>query len=365
MSTKYLCLFLIIFLGACQSEAPNNGQNQETVTKKEFDLVTQEAGLQLYQQPGGDGVAMEALEKGTRLTDLGEVSPFLTDIELQGETFQLPWIKVETVDKQAGWVMASPVHLKSLGAETFDQILQQRQFRAILGESLYAQLEDYKTALKNADSQEKVAVVFTQLESLRDPMVKMLDQKINDRTTALPDLFWMAEKIPGLVPSLVAEGTAYYLFLDYAAFMELAKQTTGPIDDDFFELMISIYPEEGIEYFYPGWFMQTWDYGGHSLLGRGEHFRVLAAINQQLEAGSPFQSSLLEVQSKIVEDITGSEITYWETKEKITEELEKIVLADFESIEKAQKVSLKTRLEQFEKPEEYNIQVNHQAGIYE
>ncbi|MBK7338543.1 MAG: hypothetical protein IPJ00_21435 [Saprospirales bacterium] len=66
---------------------------------------------------------------------------------------------------------------------------------------------------------------------------------------------------------MVAEGTVYTLFADYGAWRRRAEETEGKEDDAFFDLCIRFFPEDSIAYFFPAYFIQTWDYGGTACWG--------------------------------------------------------------------------------------------------
>ena len=107
--------------------------------------------------------------------------------------------------------------------------------------------------------------------------------------------------------------------------------------------------------------MQTWDYGGHSLLGQGRHFNLLNEANDLLSKSKLFEKPILELKIEILDDISAEHVTYWEPQEKILEEMKKIISADFDFLTNEDKIILKTRYEQFKKPKANKIEVNHRA----
>ena len=210
-----------------------------------------------------------------------------------------------------------------------------------------------------------MASIYREGISIRDDLVYIIDERIEiGSTEQLPDLFWLKEAFPGFIPQLVAEGTAYYLFADFEEWLKQTQRTPETSDNDFFEFKIHNFLEDSIEYFFPVWTIQTWDYGGHSLLGRGSHKQLLFEIEEKHGKDSLFRMELLEVKDQLVEDITSADVSYWETKEKIILELDSILSADLTIFTTNDKVALETRRRHFEKPKQFQIETNHRAGTY-
>ena len=358
-------LFLLSFALSCENETSNNAESKKE-EPKHFDFEVNQNGLILYEQAGGKGRVLKELSKGEQLEDLYEESDFLSKMEIQNQSFELPWIKVKAADDTFGWIYPCPLQLKSLNGLTIDSILRERLLRSLIGVSQWEELQNYNNAFAEADELMAVLDVYKSGKALRDKMLASIEKNLLLRQEdELINLFWLKEEFPAFIPQLVAEGTSYYLFVDYNAFLSLAVVSEEYIDDDYFAFAASIYPDDGVEYFYPIWTMQTWDYGGHSLLGRGIHLNVLGKIGSLLADDSPFQSELLEIKSKLFEDITKTEVTYWESKEQIQKEIAQIIEnfnAYFSEIELS---ILKSRLDQFNEPEVYEIQLNMQAGLEE
>ena len=362
-------LFILCLAFGCGNEKTGDTNNTTKTNKekpKHFDFEVDQNGLILYEQAGGKGRVLKELKKGAQLEDLYEESDFLSKIEIQNQSFELPWIKVKTKDDTFGWIYPCPLQLKAINGLTLGDILRERLLRSLIGVSQWEELQRYNNAFAEADELMAVLDVYKSGRVLRDKMVSSIEKKLFQRQEdELINLFWLKEEFPGFVPQLVAEGTSYYLFIDYNAFLSFSGVSEERIDDDYFAFAASIYPDDGVEYFYPIWTMQTWDYGGHSLLGRGIHFNVLGKISSLLAEDSPFQSELLEIKSKLFEDITGTEVTYWESKENIQKEVTQIIENFAAYFSETELSILKSRLDQFNEPEVYEIQMNLQAGLEE
>ena len=67
-------------------------------------------GLRLFSNPGSQGKALRELKPGELLQDLGEVSPFLTPLSLNGQGYTEPWLKVRTHKGEIGWVYGAVLY---------------------------------------------------------------------------------------------------------------------------------------------------------------------------------------------------------------------------------------------------------------
>lgn len=359
-------LFILSSIFGCRNKNTSNPAVSNEVQPKHFDFEVDQTGLLLYEQAAGKGRVLKELKKGEQLEDLYEESTFLSKLEIQNQSFELPWIKVKTADDTFGWIYPCPLQLKALNGLNLDGILRERLLRSLIGVSQWEELQNYNKAFAEADELMAVLEVYKKGKVLRDKMVTSIEKKLFQRQEdELMNLFWLKEEFPAFVPQLVAEGSSYYLFVDYNAFLSFATVSEEYIDDDYFAFAASIYPDDGVEYFYPIWTMQTWDYGGHSLLGRGIHLNVLGKIGSLLADDSPFQSELLAIKSKLFEDITRTEVTYWETKVQIQEEIAQIIENFAAYFSETELSILKSRWDQFNEPEVYEIQLNMQAGLGE
>ncbi len=88
----------------------------------------------------------------------------------------------------------------------------------------------------------------------------------------------------GLDVSCQAECTSPVFRLDAEAFAAIAARTATTADDDFFRLMQDYYSyppaiNSGEVWGAPVFFQYTWDYGGYSLLGEGQHLKLLQQID--------------------------------------------------------------------------------------
>lgn len=357
-----IIILLGIGLGACQSsETSTEREQMEVVTR----FVTNVDHARLREAAGTDAEVVRTLPRGEELLALGSVSDFNTRTRLRGITFDEPWLQVRTSDGVEGWIYAGALSFSMDDHSALAAMLMERRLKTLFGDELSARIRSYRQSFHAANSAETLAMAYREGTTLRDTLVRIMEEKIEvDHSAALPDLFWLEQAMPGFEAQLVAEGTAYYLFWNYKTVGEKAEATSGAEDDAFAALQLSLFPDDSIEYFYPAWFLQTWDYGGHSLLGRGVHFATLQKIDQLLEKSDLFAPEMTRLKTRLVNDMTEPHVTYWETKGKIQAELDTIIGSGFSILNDADETLLKNRRLLFENPDSSNIEVNHQSGIY-
>ncbi|MBK7872272.1 MAG: SH3 domain-containing protein [Saprospiraceae bacterium] len=354
---RLLILCALLFLFACKKENKNVGVPNFT---------TNVESTRLRETPGEDGKVIQELAKGTVLYDLGEVSDFTTRVQLRGIWLDEPWLKVRTKDGKQGWIYGGALSFNIDEESPAAKQLIEKRLQTIFGKELADSIRIYREAFQNIQTEQDFAATFRQGSSLRDTLTNIMQDRILIQNPAeLPDMFWLSKAMPGLVPQLVAEGTAYYLFWSFAALNAKAKTTPEAADDDFVAMNLTLFPEDSIEYFFPAWFMQTWDYGGSSLLGRGVHYQTLENIDQQLKKSDLFAPELSRLKARILNDMTEPHVTYWEKQENIISEVDSIINANFSVLSDADKIALQTRRKQFDEPEKHGIQLNTQAGNLE
>lgn len=238
--------------------------------------------------------------------------------------------------------------------------------RKILGQQLHAELKQYRIDLEAIKTIGDLTDTYAKSIDLRDTLVNVIGAYTNQMSQdSLPDLFWLKDIMPSHQPQLVAEGTAYYLFNDYKKWLEIAQKTPSKEDDEFIALNLLLFPEDSIEYFYPAWFLQTWDYGGSSLLGRGVHQKILNKSSDiwTEESSFVFKKEIQRIKDDLLQDILSRETTYWERKSVILVELDSIIQLKYPILSKNDIIALQKRRDEFNAPEKYGIKLNQQAGM--
>ena len=283
-----------------------------------------------------------------------------------GTIYHEPWIKVQTDDKTQGWIYGSAINFGMKSPNELNKFLIGKRLHSIFGKDNAARLKVYNQSFENIHSVQSFASVYKAGCLLRDTMIQLIESKVEiGEEEELPNLFWLDNAFPGFIPQLVAEGTSYYLFADYRQFLEKAQKTPGEEDNAFVDICLTVFPEDSIEYFFPVWQIQTWDYGGHSLLGRGIHKKVLFALDEFSKSTDLFKEEVGRIKEELINDITSPYVTYWEDSDLILPELDTILQANLPFLQEADKIALQARRAHFEKPAENGIEVNHRSGSFQ
>ncbi len=356
-------IFLLagLLLVACQPETEQEATAPPMALTGDFEVVVEGAGL--HREAGPEAPQVTTLPAGTQLSDLGGVSAFTTTVVLGGEPLDLPWMQVRRVDNgQEGWIYAGMVASTAADPAATARLREEKTLLAIFGADRCAGIDTYRETFKAVKDAEATAATYRQGLALREQLVTRLEKYLENYRAELPDLFWLERVVPGFMPQLAAEGTTYYLFADYRQWRQLASRTSDRADDDFFELCLHIFPEDSIEYFFPAWTIQTWDYGGHSLLGEGIHRNLLRQLDRTARRSSLFAPEVDRFKTDLLNDILRPHITYWEPQDSIVGEVERILADSLPLLTAPEQVALQTRLEQFRQAEAYGIKTNQRAG---
>jgi len=353
----FLYISLVFLTIACKPE------REQQLAAPATRLTTSLDNVRLRDAPGEEAKVLQHLPKGTVLYDLGEVSDFTTKVRLRGIELNEPWLKVRTESGTTGWVYGGVLNFTMNDSSELAKLLMQKRLLALFGQNLADRMAVYRQDFQKAASAADLAKAYRSGTTLRDSLVRLLQDKITVTDPhELPDLFWLEQTMPGFVPQLVAEGTAYYLFWNYKNLLQKAQATAEAADDDFVHLALAIYAEDSVEYFFPTWMIQTSDYGGSSLLGRGIHYQILQQLAETLRKSDLFEPEIRHWKTLLINDITGSYVTYWEQATKITAELDTILVKNYPILTDADKVALQTRRKQFDDPAAHKISVNQQTG---
>ncbi len=366
--TFSLALLLFLFVH-CKNEpttpTPPKSVSPETTTDSQnqpLELIVNIDNIRFRDAAGPDGKELAKLPVGTKLTDLGEISEFTTKVKLRGIEFDEPWIKVKNEQGMEGWVFGGGVHFNMNDQNELAKVLMERRLKVLFG-GLSNEVLAYHQNYKEVKSAEEFAHVYKQGTKLRDTIVQYLEEKIPVLDyEKLPDLFWLEEVMPAYLPALAAEGTIYYLFKDYQELQRKALKTSGKEDDAYVELMLQVHDVDSVEYFFPSWFLQTWDYGGYSLLGQGIHTKMLKQLEETKFTDELFKDQRLVLKDELMNDMTDSNVEYGETSVNIINEIEGILQANFSVLSKNDILELKERKNQFKDPKKNKIVVNLRAG---
>ncbi len=347
-----LCLVCLNFL-ACTSK-------QTAFPIDPSQIMVFKPGLRLFSTPGSQGKALRKLKPGELLQDLGEVSPFLTPLSLNGQGYTEPWLKVRTHKGEIGWVYGAVLYNRQ--EQAAQQVLPKR-LAALFGASLAQKIDTYSRNYEAAQTDVALAQAYHQFREVLDSLALHTSFALAvDPTYTLPNLTWLPQVLPGVVTQMNPRGDTYYFFTHFGDYKRKALQTKGQSDDDFFDWCIQQFPSDSIEYLYPHYLIETEHEVAFSLLGRGLHFQALQQLDALYRRKTAFDNDLIGYKNRCIDDITASRAAFWETREKIIAELTQICRSDLVVLTKADKIALETRLQQLQKPEMYGLRTDVQAG---
>lgn len=189
---------------------------------------------------------------------------------------------------------------------------------------------------------------YRQSLKLADTLTKALDKQIEarlkqEKMPQVKELETLAQKMPGLWPTLAAEATMLVIYPDYTAYAKAAQRTPGKGDDAFFALMQKAYGDTYTDY--GKWFQQTWDYGGCTWLGKGVHTQLLQGITQLRTAKNPLAPELQVLEEDLLQDLQQSQ-QFCLPQAQAIQEMQKVIPLAPAAI----RPQLNKRLQQLKKP---------------
>jgi hypothetical protein len=362
-----LCVSFLLF--SC--EETDNEQQQVDKQLMEIDKTVEQQVLsdpielevvldnvRLRDAAGLKGKEIARLAKKSKVIFNGVFSDFTDKIKLRGIQYDDPWLKVRTDKGVEGWIYGGSLKFDAndVGLDLYNQLITKRMVK-FFGKKTVFEIEQYQKSYREAKTDKDFALVYRNGKNL----LKQLNNNCNSAEFfeedgfEYPDLFWIDDPIPAMTLGLVAEGTVYQMFTDIDDLIKKAATTEGRIDDDFATLLKDYY-DDGIEYDFASYYLQTWDYGGYSLLGQGKHKALLNSLEKLAASGDLFTPEIKRLKMDLLEDITGGR-EYGENSEIILKELDDIIKTKYKIITDMELITLKNRRPMFEKPDDYEIQV--------
>lgn len=177
-----------------------------------------------------------------------------------------------------------------------------------------------------------------------DKAYQALLKKTNGKATGQLKMAWLYTLTPGLIISYVAEGTVAQLQLYFPFFKKLAQSTYTDIDDEFIRIYMLAYGK--VADHWPKWFVQTWDYGGHSLLGQGKHLQVLKKIDALNSKTAYFRGELKKIRARAIQDILTYSV-YYESVPNMVREIKQILRNV--RLSSSEKRKLNNRIKEFQR----------------
>ena len=379
MERYFFILWIGMLFAACgNDEAPDQSGGESPApavvpapTPERVPLTVNLNYFRLRDKPGSKGQVVTMLSEGDVVYDLNETSDFTTALKLRGVQYNDPWIKVETADgEHTGWVYGGGLSFDPTIDNAVTRRLMERRIENMFGDSTAAAIRRYQTDFKAIRTETDFAQLLRTGNGLLDGILGKLEDILDvDYITQapdgeMPDLFWLETVLPGFEEALVAEGTAYDFFTDWKQWAPIAARTSGEADDQYVDLMFSLY-RDSVEYYYPAYFLQTWDYGGDSELGSGVHFKLLDKMNRALALSDLFAPEIERHKTELLDDILRGN-SYWLKQEQILEELDAILEGEFGLLTEEDMEALRARRTEFAAgPKKGLILNNRQLGVME
>lgn len=340
-------------------EQTTTEQTAETQTLDEpIELEVILDNVRIRDVAGLKGKEIARLQKKSKVIFNGVFSDFTDKIKLRGIQYDDPWLKIKTMTGEEGWIYGASVKFdaNNVGVDLYNQLITKRLTK-FFGKKIVFEIEQYQKNFKAAKTDRDFALVYRNNKQLLDAMNEKFNEffEVENFDTEYPDLFWIDDPIPAMTLGLVAEGTMYQVFTNIDDFVKKATTTEGQIDDTFTKLLKDYYDGE-VEYYFAVYYLQTWDYGGYSLLGQGKHKEMLNRLEALSEKSDLFAPEIKKLKTDLLEDITNG-VEYGENSETILKELDDIIKTKYKIITNAELIILKNRRPMFEKPEVYDIQV--------
>lgn len=326
-----------------------------------IDLLVRFDQTSLREAPGEKTAELRALPAGERLRPTGPVSNFVTPLRLGDTLLQAPWVQVETAEKQTGWVFAAA--LRPTEGDTASWYLQQ-QMSCFFGPGLTSRRNQwYEQRQAGSDTEAGFARDYREAMALRDTLMRRLAARAEPNEAGFqPDFYWLNQALPDFIFQLVAEGTQPFLFANYKAWQDKALKTNGEQDDRFVAACLIAFAADSVESFYPAWMLQTWDYGGSSQLGAGQHIKMLRAIDAALATGDLLKPELLAFKDEVLNDILDKDASFWQPAEKAAEELDQILTGKLHCLTGRDQLALTERRKAFDDPAANGLHTNLRAG---
>lgn len=372
---KLLYFFIpLLLLNSCSDETAiveNKAQDEVKIfipaKPERTKLIANIDYLRLRSKPGTDSETVAMLQRGQVMHDLGEISDFTTQVELRGVKYNEPWLKVETTEGQIGWVYGGGVYFNLNDSSKAMDLLMKKRLVSFYGKDISDDVFSYRKAFTMARTDKDMVRVIEEGSSLaaeiNEKNETILPMANPEDRNEMPDLRWLQQTLPGYHLGSAGEGTIYWFHRNLKQFSEKASKTKGTADDDFINLNIQLNPRDSIEYFYPVYFMQTWDYGGHSLLGEGKHLDILKMANEVMAKHSgTFDVEVNAIKDNLIQDLTASPEGYWYEKSRILSEIDEIMKAELGILTEKDKIAITEQRKRFDDPAASGIRVGLRSG---
>lgn len=340
-----ILVFLLCLFACKQGQAPEN------------QLVVREDHSSLRAEPSEKSREIAPLRKNDGLKDLGEVGPAESRISVAGELVQSPWVKVQTADNQTGWVLAWAIR-PDVGPEEW---LLQKRLRCYVGPTLSEQCNVLTKGFLAVETDEQMAKLWSASQHLRDTLVQLLAKRPQNEARLQFD--WLNDVLPGFLFQKNTENAAPQLFAEFSVWHQKALKTKGLQDDVYFQTSLETFPPDGIESPFPVWVFQLSETGFASQLGKGQHLAMLQKVAENLREAPLFQTQWMQMKEQLLDDVFQPSVRYWQSQEKILQELEQILDLPPACLNAREREALQIRRKMFEDPTSNGIVLDLRSGV--
>lgn len=338
-------LLLTLMLFACKRDQIIDNQ-----------LFVWAKNVSLRAEPTDKSREIAVLSKENKLTDLNEIGPSESVIAIGNQVYQSPWIRVKTEKGQLGWVLAWAVQPVQKQA---DWLLQKR-LACYFGVGPKERRNELAKAFEQIETAPQLLEQWQASEALRDTLLLLLARR--PESSFQPDLSWLNAVLPGFIYQKNESENQPQLFSDFKIWQKMALKTKGKEDDVWIETCLMAFPTDSVESNFPAWKFQLSETEAASQLGLGRHSKLLYQIDQAVSIGPPYAALVNVYRDQILTDIFDKRVRYWQSKEKIIQELDQLLAKPPRGLSESELEALTIRKKMFEDPLGNGIQVNLRSG---
>ncbi|MEO0725959.1 MAG: hypothetical protein AAFZ63_15555 [Bacteroidota bacterium] len=297
-SIGYLLLLAVTFSAvSCNSPSvPNN----DTVNPKEPALPLV-GTVNLYDQPAGE--LTQTLAPGDYFQLSGQQSADLYWRRTGADTLLEPYLEVLLADSSRHWLYADP-HYFDLKKEA-EQWQWNNRLRSILSPDQWRAYQQLQEQWSATTLHTPLLLLFQATRKLRDELETAL--------RAYPRLPLVAYEtvLPGCLAYYHDNNVAWWI--DFNQWHQRAEEQQAVAEQALFNFYATkVYPPDGMEYHYPAWQFPVGANQAHSLLGRGQHLKLLHALDSLQQQFSFANAEWDRIRDHLLQDLTTQETTYWE-----------------------------------------------------
>ena len=293
----------------------------------------------LLESPGEFSTTVRKLSAGTRLAASDSVSDVITRFYFGGKWQLDPWIFTRTETGDSGWIYLSMILPEAADTAIWEQSIL---LRAYAGRETALQLDSLR---RFRDQFSDLLLQYEKTLTERNILLNKLTEKVqfSEDPAERPDLFWVADWLPGTKAQLVDQVPGYAFPMDFGWWRLKADQSPTLLDDAFFDLACAVYPADSVESALPVWQFDTGNGTVHSMLGRGHHLEVLEKLALVANDDNSLAARLAQVwKAALLQDLTVNN-SFWMDAPQALSELDQILAAPFTMLTQADRIALETR----------------------